>query len=71
VTFVISWVPVNNLRQADLLAVLEFLDEASGLVGGDEVFPPPVLARLERLVPCDLLPYCELNYIAKRWAQIE
>jgi DNA-binding CsgD family transcriptional regulator len=66
VTFVISWVPVNNLRQADLLAVVEFLDEASGLVGGDEVFPPPVLARLERLVPCDLVTYCELDYIAKR-----
>jgi DNA-binding CsgD family transcriptional regulator len=66
VTFVISWVPVNGLRQADLLAVLEFLDEASGLVGGDDVFPRPVLARLERLVPCDLVTYCELDYLRKR-----
>jgi DNA-binding CsgD family transcriptional regulator len=57
---------VNNLRQADLLAVLEFLDEASGLVGGDDVFPRPVLARLERLVPCDLVTYCELDHPRRR-----
>lgn len=52
---------MNRLRQADLLAVLGFVHEATELVGGDDVFPPPVLDRLAQLVRCDVISYCELN----------
>jgi DNA-binding CsgD family transcriptional regulator len=57
---------MTRLRQSDLLALLDFVHEATALVGGDDVFPPPILERLARLVPCDIVSYCELDRMRRR-----
>jgi len=52
---------MTDLRRADLLALLEFVHDATELVGGPDVFPSPVLARLARLVESDEGSYSELD----------
>jgi DNA-binding CsgD family transcriptional regulator len=57
---------MTRFRQSDFLALLDFVHEATALVGGDDVFPPPFLERLARLVPCDIVSYCELDRTRRR-----
>jgi DNA-binding CsgD family transcriptional regulator len=52
---------MNGLSRADLSAALDFVHDATDLVGGPDVFPRPVLTRLARLIPCDEVGYCELD----------
>jgi hypothetical protein len=52
--------PVSTLRQADLKASLDFLREAEA-VTGPTAFPPELLERLRKLVPCDIVNFCELD----------
>jgi DNA-binding CsgD family transcriptional regulator len=51
---------VAALRQSDLQAGLDFLREAE-TVTGPIAFPPELLERLRRLIPCDLVNFCELD----------
>jgi DNA-binding CsgD family transcriptional regulator len=67
VTFVIFFgAIVNRLSRADLSALLLFVHDASALVGGPDVFPRPVLARLARLIPSDEVSYWEHDETRKR-----
>jgi DNA-binding CsgD family transcriptional regulator len=56
---------VAAIRQSDLQAALDFLREAEA-VNGPAPFPPELLERLRRLVPCDLVNYCELDRVQQR-----
>lgn len=55
---------MTRLRNSDLEALLAFLDEANS-VDGPEPFPRSLLATLRRLVPSDLVGYCELDRVQK------
>lgn len=57
---------MNRLSRADLSALLDFVHDASELVGGADVFPRPVLARLARLIPSDEVGYWEFDLTRKR-----
>jgi DNA-binding CsgD family transcriptional regulator len=55
---------VTRLSTSDLEGVLAFLGEANS-VDGPEPFPRSLLASLRRLVPSDLVGYCELDRVRK------
>jgi DNA-binding CsgD family transcriptional regulator len=57
---------MNRLSRADYSALLDFVHDASELVGGPDVFPRPVLTRLARLIPNDELGYWEFDLTRKR-----
>lgn len=57
---------MNHLSRADLSAALDFVHDASELVGGPDVFPRPVLERLSRLIPSDEVVYVELDPCRER-----
>ena len=57
---------MSRLRASELEAILEFVAEADSECGEDP-FPPHVLERLLRLVPCDLpVTYGEQDWTAQR-----
>ena len=53
---------VTRLRTSDLNGMLAFLEEANS-VDGPEPFPRTLLASLRRLVPSDMVTYCELDRV--------
>jgi len=53
---------VERLGLADLEHVLQFLGELAS-VEGEEPFPRELLSSLKRLVPCDVLTFCELDRV--------
>jgi len=53
---------MERLGPADLEQVLQFLGELAS-VESEEPFPRELLAGLRRLVPCDVLTFCELDRV--------
>ena len=53
---------VTRLRTSDLNGMLAFLEEANS-VDGPEPIPRTLLASLRRLVPSDMVTYCELDRV--------
>jgi DNA-binding CsgD family transcriptional regulator len=56
---------VSALRQSDLDAALGFLQEAEH-VNGPTAFPLELLEGLEKLVPADVVHFCELDRVRER-----
>jgi DNA-binding CsgD family transcriptional regulator len=54
-----------TLARGDLRAALDFIELAwSG--AGDEPFPLETIEALQRLIPCDIAAYCELDNVARK-----
>src|SRR6478672_13235413 len=53
---------MERLGPADLEQVLQFLGELAS-IESEEPFPRELLAGLRRLVPCDVLTFCELDRV--------
>ena len=55
---------MRDLRARDLRQILRFVGLAQD-VEGDEPFPVPVLAELQRLIPSDAVSFSELDRVAQ------
>lgn len=56
---------MTALRRSDLGAALGFLRDAEEVTGPD-AFPPVLVARLEELVPADIVHFCQLDRVRQR-----